>query len=96
VGHTVTETYSCNLCGRIPGPPTAEAMEMCKGTALFPGDSSNRYGWISLLPQHICTEPLGHNRIDLLREIILCDICWPKVLGTEIARSGTKWPPRSP
>ena len=62
MGHTVTETYSCNLCG-------------------ISAEGSNRYGWVSLLPQHICTELLGHNRIDLLGEIILCNICWPKVLG---------------
>jgi hypothetical protein len=89
MGINRTEMVTCDACGREPGPPTNEQREACRGTMLHPIDSSDRYGWISLTPRHLCIEALGHNRIDSLEHIVLCDGCWPKILAPVLIKRGT-------
>ena len=80
MGVKTTIDIQCDVCERIPRPPTDTEKEISRGTFAYRVDDSDQYGWLGLHPEHLTLNGMGHNSIPS-DTIILCPNCWPQVLG---------------
>jgi hypothetical protein len=58
---TITKSVVCDECGRSPNQDD-------------PWDAV-LYGWVQIIIEHLCTQPVGHNEIDFKPSSVLCAFC---------------------